>query len=223
MIPGLAWPAHTWPVRAWPEFAWPEDARAYRLYRLADPDDDPASAELVAELAPGIDQVTIEGEPDSEAWYFPRAVSRLGREDDEPVMSKLKRIAFDAAGELIEPVPNAPIGLVVEQLAGGAMRAAWSYESYRQAIAPAIFNVYVATAATPIDFDAAPAHQVSATGRRRYTADLGTFGHDTLVRIVVRAASATGAEEPNTTEAEATADAEAPAAPNAITTEVETQ
>lgn len=132
---------------------------------------------------------------------------------------RLRRVAFDGDGNLIEPTPNAPIGLRVQALADGEMRALWHYATFAQAAPPEVFNVFVTTDEAPFDFDDAD-HQVDASSTRQYSVDLGPFVHDTLVRVVVRAVASGGASEINTTEAEAVADDQAPALPDELAVEV---
>src|SRR5690606_14022856 len=84
------------------------------------------------------------------------------------------------------------------------------------------FNVYVASGGggEPFDFDT-PAHQVNRAGRQM-SVQLGPYAHGTVVRVVVRSVGApgSGAEESNTDEVTATADALAPDAPSTVSGEV---
>lgn len=153
---------------------------------------------------------------DSVQWYHVKAVTACAVEDVEPI--RLKRVAFDSAGNLILPVPNAPVGLVLTLGAGGQVTASWRYIDQNQCAAPTQFNVYVATGATPFDYDTVD-HVVSFANRDRFTQDLGTFADTTVVRVVVRAQASSGAEEDNTTAVQVTADAAAPDPANAITVE----
>lgn len=193
----------------------PSDARSYWLYQRPSPT---GPDTVLAVLAPGTDEYELSGDPNSEVYVYPRTMSRCGVFDNEPIPPKIQRVAFDGNGDLILPVPNAPTGLRVVPLAGGELEARWGYASSGQAAAPAQFNVYRST-----DGGAtfALVESVSATGARRYSHSVGTFAHEQLVIVRVRAASADGAEEQNTADVAAIADAEAPAAPQGMSWEVQ--
>lgn len=207
---------------------WPDDARRHEVYTR--PTRDGADT-LVATVWPGDDpEVVITGAPSTERFVWVRAFNRLDKPDAEDVAPKLRRVAFDAAGELILPVPNAPINLTLAPAAGGKILATWSYNSFGQETPPASYHVYVATGVAAFNFTT-PDQVVSSSGRvlgRTITTaavPTGAFAHGTVVRVVVRAVGepGVGAEENNTTEATATADAVAPDAPASLTVEVTDQ
>ncbi len=167
-------------------------------------------------LPPGTSQYLLTGTPDTARWVFIRAVSACAVGDGEPVRTKLRRVAFDSLGALVLDVPNSPHGLHLTVGAGGLVTARWAYSRAGQAVAPASFNIYTATGGDSFDFNT-PAGNVKPSGGNSFGA---AFAHGTLARFVVRAVSAAGGEEPNTTEAQATADAQAPAAPGDLVVEI---
>ena len=148
-------------------------------------------------------------------WYLIRAVGAGGVEE-----SNTKRIVeatFDAEGDYIEPAPNSPFALSVEPAAGGYLTLRWLYDAAGQAAAPSQFNVYHNNGSGEVDYDT-PVTNVSYTGSSRYTATVGPYADDALVRLAVRAAASGGAEETNTDYVEGLADATAPATPTVTAT-----
>lgn len=172
---------------------------------------------LVAVLAPDAAMFLFTGPSSSKCWVWVRAVSACGVGDGENPAAKLVRVAFDAAGNLILPVPNTPINQRLVLGAGGQVSLSFSSGRGNEAAPAVVFNVYVATGVAPFDFGTV--NQTSLGGRTA-AVDLGTFAHGTTVRAVVRAEAATGAEEDNTNEVSAVADAQAPDAPTSFTVEV---
>jgi len=187
----------------------------YLVFSQPSQDDNAVKTQL-AHLPPGSTQYTVTGAPGSEQWVYVRAVNTCGVADTEPIRPKLVRVAFDALGALILPVPNAPIGLTLTPGAGGGVAATWAYTKLGQEIPPASFNIYTTTDALPFDFNT-PAGNVPFTSRPSFQA---TFADGQLARLVVRSVAASGAEEINTNEVQATADAQAPAAPTDLTLEL---
>lgn len=192
----------------------PASGGGYNVYRRALID---GADEFIAFVPAGTEQFLATGLPDSEQWFHVKALTRCGVEDIEPV--RIKRVAFDADGNLILPVPNAPIGLTVVCGASGAMSARWMYIPNSQGAAPALFNVYVGTDEDDVDL-LDPVETVAYSGSRVFTASLGTFDHGTVVHVIVRAEAASGAEERNVTTASGIADAEAPTPATALDVEV---
>lgn len=172
-----------------------------------------------AVLDAGTLEYTFGGEADTVYWVYIVVVSACGVPDGEAVRPKLRRIAFDGDGNLIPDVPNAPRNLYCVAGAAGLVTAHWQYEPTGQMTAPATFNIYTTTGATPFDFDT-PAGSVTFTGARSYSFG-ATFADGVTAKFVVRAVSsvgkASGGEEPNTTEASAVADTQAPAATENLT------
>lgn len=198
-----------------PEGFEPDNAARHELLRRDTPD---GADSLVAVFGPGvaISQVVTDA-PGSVAYYHLKAYNRCGTPDDFGVARGLRRVAFDDQGNLILPVPNAPRALALELYAGGGVRARWRYQGTFEETPPAAFLVYVATGATPHDFST-PTHTLPAA--RSSIQDLGVFADGTLVRVVVRAQSESGAIEDNQDEATITADATAPQPVQASSLEV---
>lgn len=207
------------PLRIDPDNLDPDDGRSYRIYSRPQIEDLGNDTLLATIARDGSEEYeyTVTGDPGSEQWVYVRAVNRLGKEDTEPVRPKLRRIKFDDAGNFIAPAPNVPDSLELTVGAGGLVTASWHYTDTYQEVAPAAFNVYVAEDDDAIDFDT-PTY--TTANARTTTQSLGTFDHDTVVRVVVRAISAAGGETSNTDETTAIADALAPDAPGGLTVEV---
>ncbi|MEO0477752.1 MAG: hypothetical protein AAF085_17545, partial [Planctomycetota bacterium] len=126
--------------------------------------------------------------------------------------SRLRRVAMDADNQLIPPAPNAPHGLKLTLGVNGLVTASWQHSDINSEADAAGFNVYLATGATPFDFDTVN-HSIDLPSK---SVSLGTFADATTVRVIVRARTAGGIEETNTNETTATADALAPVAPASI-------
>jgi len=170
----------------------------------------------LAHLVPGTTQYTVTGAAGSQVWVYVVAVTPCAVGDTDPIRPKLVRVAFDALGALILPVPNAPIALTLTPGPAGLVTANWAYKKLAQEVAPDSFNIYTTTDANPFNFTT-PAGSVAFTSRASFAAN---FTHGQLARFVVRAVSAAGTEEANTIEAQATADTQAPAAPTDLTLEL---
>lgn len=158
---------------------------------------------------------TFTGAPDTVYWVYIRVVSACGVGDGEPIRPKLRRIAFDGDGALIPDVPNAPKGLYCEAGPAGLVTAHWHYDATGEMAAPESFNIYTAEDAGAFDYDT-PAGNVAYTGQRDLSFG-ASFANGVTAKFVVRAVTsigaASGGEEPNTTQAQAVADTQAPAAP----------
>ncbi len=193
----------------------------YRVYTRQYPN---SSSVLVDSVPAGTLQYDLTGLANaSSRWAHVRAVSSCNVEDNEPLNSrKLLRVAIDDDGDLIAPVPNKPVGLTLIRTSGGGVTARWQYIDHGQRIAPSVFNVYVAGGVNVFDFST-PTHTVSYTGGSRFSQALGTFAHDTKVRVVVRARSAANNAETNVDVATVIADALAPDAVDSINVEVEAE
>ncbi len=188
----------------------PGNLAGYRVYRRASVS---APSELVADLDDDVLSYTVTGlAADSIAYYYVNAVSPSGVESTITASSRLRRVAMDAANELILPSPNPPFALALTGGEGGAVTATWRHRDNNSEEPADGFNVYVATGADPFDFNT-PAFAVGAGARSQA---LGTFADGTTVRCVVRARTDEGVEETNTTEATAEAAAAAPAAPTTL-------
>jgi hypothetical protein len=118
-------------------------------------------------------------------------------------------IVLDASGNDITCRPAPPVGLRAFPLAGGTVRVEWHSPPARGARAPAGFNVYLGSGASP-DY-AAPASVVAyGSGLfNTFVADLSGLTDGTAYGIGVRAFNASG-EEANTASVRVTADATGP-------------
>jgi|GEM_PF-3156173 len=188
---------------------------AYRIYKRTTID---GADTLIATISSIHQQQVLTGfSNESVQWIHVKAVSRCGVEDAEPI--RLKLIAFDADGNLILPVPSAPLGLRLDCGADGLVTARWTYLTNGQGAAPALFNVYVAVDADEIDL-LNPTDTVTFSAARNFILSLGTFDHDQVVKVIVRSEAASGAEERNEIEVSTTADAQAPTPATAMQVEV---
>jgi hypothetical protein len=229
----IAWPFTSWPTRAWPQSAWPDNAAHHQVLARSARD---AEDVLLAALPPTwTGAALILGEPGTVRYVWVRAIGPLGVPDADPVAPRLVRVEFDAQGMLVLPAPNAPVGLHLRLLAQGHVEARWTYLAAHEAASPALFRVYVALDDDPMDFEQV-SHEVpmiggsggsggSGAAGRLWTLALGQFEHGRTVRVVVRSVAAHGAdpvyaEETNTEEAEAVADAQAPDQPQDVLVEV---
>jgi len=203
----IAFPHTIWPARSWPPHAWPDDAAGYKV--LSRPT--PGGAEtLIAFLPPGTTQYTFTGgAPNSVRYLRVVAVTSCNIEQTDPVGPGLRRVAFDANGDLVLPAPNAPYALKLNPQSGGGVQAEWAFNPQNQDVAPSTFNIYTNAGSGAVDYTA-PAATLSYSVARRYQNSVGTFAHGATVKVAVRAEGTNGVEETNTTEVTITADAQAP-------------
>ncbi len=174
---------------------------------------------LVGVAAAGESSIDLSGfASGGEQWIHVRAVDALGQEDTEPERHKLKRVVFDADGNLIAAAPNRPIDLRLSQ-AAGVVTARWGYRPNAHEAAPASFRVYAALGSSAFDYTT-PAATTTYSLARSYSATLGPYAHGTIVRVKVSAVSAAGGEALNPIEQVITVDTQAPDAPASITVEV---
>ncbi len=219
MIIPTAYPPSYVPVGFWPGGYLPTASAAGVYHVISQPTPDIGAIKTTLAVLPaGTTQYLLSGTPNSEQWVYIRAVNACGVPDADPIRPKLRRVAFDASGNLIPDAPNAPKGLRLSVGAGGLVAARWTYIPTGQMAPPSAFNVYVTTGALPFDYNT-PAATVPATGAREYSYS-DTFADGTTVRVVVRAVSAAGGEESNTAEVSTIADAQAPAFPEELIAEV---
>lgn len=203
----LMFPTEFWPAGFWPQTLFPGDARRYEVMRRVTGGDDV----LVASAGPGELQAVVAGIDNSAENFYVCAYNRVNLPDRDPIDGDLRLIAFDTEGDLIVPVPSAVRDLRLVAKAGGMVTAEWEQRSRRGTPAAASFNVYVATEMDDVIFTT-PTHAGVVSVSRPRSLSLGTFLHGTVVKTVVRAVSADGAEETNTNQATATADSQSPAA-----------
>lgn len=147
------------------------------------------------------------------------AVSPCGVEDNE--VPKQKRARFDASGNYLPGVPNAPSNLTLVRAAAGSIEVSWQYFDRQQEAEPANFNVYVALDAAEFNFGSAEDTVAASAPPRRYTTTIGPYSDGQLVRVIVRAETSGGDEEPNYRVAQISADAAAPDAPASVAATVE--
>jgi hypothetical protein len=156
-------------------------------------------------------QTVITGTADSRQWASVKARQRHGIVDIEPHRPVL--VAFDGDGNLLDPVPNAPRGIVLTQ-AAGVVTVSWQYSSSGEMVAVGTFAIYQAVDGDVV-YDT-PVATVTASGRRAYSRSLGTFDNGAVVKVAVRARDADGNEEQNTVVATLTVATTQPGAPASI-------
>lgn len=139
-----------------------------------------------------------------------RAISPGGVEEGNTNL--VQTIITDGDGVPILPTPNAPTQLMVFPRAGGKFAVSWRYRSEGQQVQPAAYAVYHDNGTGTMDY-VTPLAVVTSLGYFTTVA----YAHGTAVKFGVRARSAAGSEERNTTVRTATADAEGPAALEAPT------
>ena len=209
-------PATFRPARFRPDGFRPDDARGYKVFSRPTPSGPDTLLAFIRHDEPL--QHLVTGTPGSQVFIHIKPVSRLGVTPKRQVRGRLRRLAFDDAGNLILPAPNAVRGLALENAGGGEVFASWQYIAAEQEAAPSLFNIYTATGAGAMDFTTAAA--TATGGRRTSKVSLGVFAHGTTVRATVRAETASGAEEKNTVEASIVVDAQAPAGVTSMSVEV---
>jgi hypothetical protein len=103
-------------------------------------------------------------------------------------------VKFDALGDSLDLLPNAPTGLTATPRVGGSARVAWSYAPGGQGAAPSGFHVYAWPEAGSPNY-AAPAAAVAFTGSSgSFAATLSGLTGGTTYRVAVRAYNAAGEE-----------------------------
>ncbi|MCC6679856.1 MAG: hypothetical protein IT445_03040 [Phycisphaeraceae bacterium] len=211
------------PPRFLPLGFMPDDGRRYHVYTRETIDGEDTLLDTIPASGGEDYELVVTGDPDSEQFIHVVAVNRLGREDGRTARPRLRRVAFDSAGDLILPAPNVPVDVSLVLGANGNVTVRFRYSSQFQEVAPEVFNVYVAEGVAAMSF-VTPADTASySAGQHYYEIDLGEFAHGTTVRVVVRAqaAAADGSvETANTDEVSAVADDLAPDMPAGITVEV---
>ncbi len=74
-------------------------------------------------------------------WYGLRAVNCFGREEKN--ISRIWRVEFDAGGDLVLPIPNAPFDLMARPVSKTRTGLTWRYDPAGEAIVPNRFNIYI--------------------------------------------------------------------------------
>ncbi len=178
----------------------------------------PRPMRCVATVAPGSSSYTITGAPSgSEAFYYVRAMSRCGVLDVEPLAAKLQRVAFDCARQLHRagsqrthrPASHRGRGRSDHRHLGlqrtprsRRARSLPGLRRHRRRRVRRRRHGRLHRLTQPLDRPR-PVHPRHA-------------GH----RACVRSVAASGSEETNQVSASAIADAQAPAAPTALSTEI---
>lgn len=132
-----------------------------------------------------------------------RAVSPGGV--SEANVGLVQTLRTNGSGVPITPAPNAPTNLIASPRAGGKIGLSWQYRPTGQQAAPAAYAVYHDDGTGTVDY-VTPLAVV--TGTAYLTA---AYADAAVVKFGVRARTAGGAEEVNTTIRTATADAVGPA------------
>lgn len=116
------------------------------------------------------------------------------------------RLDFDGSGNLITArLPNAPIHVVAEPIAGGKYALAWEYNAYGQGVPPVDFQVFEGADAASVNYGAPLTDSVTGLttvkvigSRRRYEFTTGAFSDASSHVFAVRARNAAGTAEKNT-------------------------
>lgn len=149
------------------------------------------------------------------AWKFAVRTVRVEDGLEERNLSVAAVLILDSSGRDASRRPASPTGLRVFPRAAGAIRVEWSFHDANRARAPIGFRIYIGAGGPP-NYTAAAATVSFASGRATYHADLFGLISGTSYFIAVRAFNEAGEEE-NAASAAATADAEGPAAVDALT------
>jgi len=132
-----------------------------------------------------------------------RAIGKGGAEESYP--TDTIRIEADGGGDPLDEVPNSPIRLSVSPRPDGKMLLTWSYDDRGEQTAVGQYKVYHDNGTGTMDW----ATPIGATKARAFLT--GAYANGTTVAFGVRAESADGAQETNTTTASGVADATGPA------------
>lgn len=118
--------------------------------------------------------------------------------------------AFDHSAHWVGAVANGPGDLQVEPVVGGKFLLRWTYTRDGEQIEPGTFRIYNDNGTGTIDYGVVVATVTYRRGRFHYSYTSAAFAHETRIRWAVRAASAIGAEEKNTSNVFANADSTSP-------------
>jgi len=188
---------------------WPRPAGCHTVYRGQDGEMDYDN--IMAVMSIDDSQVTIASQslPAGTIWdYRRRQVSDCGLESPDPPSCI---VVIDADGDMVGNVPNAPVSLTIEQIAGGKLKPKWRYTPLAEEIAPTGFNIYQDSGAG-FNF-ASPIGTVNyLAGKFEYDWTSIALVHGTRYRFVVRSYRTGGGEEQNLNIISEVADAEGPAA-----------
>jgi len=194
---------------------WPRPSDCMTVYRGQDGDVDFDSIQEVMEIDD--EQIAIGNQmlPANSIWHYIRCqVGGCGLESDA---SPACIVRIDENGDMFGDMPNIPIPLEAQQVAGGKIRLRWRYSPIDQEIAPTSFNIYMDSGSgfdygNPID---SVNYDLGKAGE--FTWLSGALAHGQLYRFIVRSDHVTEAETRNTTFVAAVADSSGPPAITAIT------
>lgn len=192
---------------------WARAKGGYNLYRWTG-EALPTQPDRIVGAAASTDQEVanfplIEHEPSTIYWYLLRAVGGGGVE--ESTEHQLRKVEFDANGDIIGPRPNAPSHLSVDLLSGGRFCLRWAYDPASQEISPDSFEVYNDSGSPgEIDYDSAVGSADFAVGQAVFEWTSEAFDDGTLLWWAVRAKSRDDVVEENTVSVAGQADTTGP-------------
>ena len=198
---------------------WPRTNMCHTVYRGQDGDLDSTGVLAVMELEDELVAINNQFLPPNTIWHFVRCqASDCGLESDP---SPICIVRIDENGDMIGDMPNLPIPLFAQQVAGGKLRLRWRYSPTNQEIAPTSFKVYMDSGSgfdygTPVD---TVSYDLGKAGEFDWLSPALTHGH--LYRFVVRSDHASEAETRNTQFVSAIADSVGPPAITGIRTSLE--
>jgi hypothetical protein len=199
---------------------WARAAGGYNLYRWTGSETPVQTDRVIGAASAGARQVSnfpfITHEPSTVYWYLLRAVGGGGVE--ESTTHQLRRVAFDADGDMIGSRPNSPGHLSVDSLSGGRFCLRWAYEPTGQEVSPGSFDIYNDDGSPgQVDYTTAAGSVDYAIGRSLFEWTSDAFSDGTIVWWSVRAKSPDGVLEDNTVTVAGRADATGPAVHSSVT------
>jgi hypothetical protein len=180
---------------------YPRVSGGYNLYRRIGGIPDPTS-ELVGAAGSGATTVQtfpwVFHAPGCEYHYRLVPVGGGGIENWSDVTGT--RVVFDAAGDWVGTLPNAPSDLRMETLARGRFSVQWTYLPQGQEAEPAGFHVYTSEGGDAVDYGSVYASVPYVRGRIHYGHVTDPLPDGQRVGWAVRAFSASFQEEQNTSQ-----------------------
>lgn len=107
----------------------------------------------------------LQHEPNTRYCYVVRCFNPSGH--SERTLGAAVVIRFDAAGQLVEPMPNDLFGLRADPVADHKVRLAWFYCPLDHEAEPEVFRIYTDNGAGQIDFET-PMASLLYEGRKLY-------------------------------------------------------
>lgn len=135
---------------------------------------------------------------------------------EEENIDQVVRIVVDGAGNNVTARPNAPTGVSAVRKGSGGVRVAWGYSPAGEGGAPTEFRVWI-TAGASVNYAAAPAAVVAATGAEWYAVEVSGLTNGQAYAVGVRAANAIGVETNTTATASFVASTVGPASVQNLT------